>query len=312
MKREEIQKRVEEYLAHAQEGLEIENPKIDFKAKWYNLKDKLGEAEFVKDTTSIANTIGLDGFIIIGFDDEKKAFTQSTFKIDSGLKDTDELSKIIIKRCSNLFDIALYEFVIISNKVSVLHIPPTLEKPIVIKNHITKRREEQQRIFVRKGTSTFPASKYDIEMMFYDRKNVEPKYQYDISLMTVSIRESSVGKKQFFKIINTIDLEVIFDNYGKRTIALKDASVFLKNENEAIAFVVDKAIVLRKQLHTNLNGSVFCVIAKDNIVDLCFTFKESEAQRILKLEEFNQIELILTFSNGTKVSEVYNLWSKAL
>lgn len=310
MRREDIQKKVAEFIAHSIQGLEIESPKVDFKAKWYNLKDKLEEAEFIKDTTAIANTIGLDGYIIIGFNDKEKTFTQSTFKEDSGLNDTNELSKIIIKRCSNLFDLAVYEIIVDENKISVIHIPPTLEKPIVIKNHKTKKREEENRILVRKGTNTFPASKYDIEMMFYDRKNITPKFQYDIDLIDVNINKF-ITSERIGRIRptafpgNLLKLNVAFDNYGKRAIALKGVSIWLENEFESIEF--EGRTIQLKEGNRSVVNNIFCTIAPNTIIELLFSFEEKNSRKELKLEDYNQLKLGLSFSNGKEILETLKI-----
>ena len=45
-----------QYVVKSINGIEIESPKVDFKSKWYNLKEKKEIYEFLKDVTSIANT----------------------------------------------------------------------------------------------------------------------------------------------------------------------------------------------------------------------------------------------------------------
>lgn len=40
---------------------------MDFKTKWYDLTNETEINEFVKDTSAIANTPGLHGFIVIGY-----------------------------------------------------------------------------------------------------------------------------------------------------------------------------------------------------------------------------------------------------
>ena len=179
---ENIEKLAIKYLVNSIEGLEIENPKIDFKRDWYDLKDSNGINEFLKDTTAIANTYGYsDGFIIIGFDDKKKEFKDSNFE-DSKLKDKSDIPDIIIKRCSDLFNIGIYDVKYKEHKIAVIHIPPTFEKPIFIKNYqkIKENAGIPHRVFVRKDSTIREASKYDIEMMFYERGNMQPDYDFDI------------------------------------------------------------------------------------------------------------------------------------
>lgn len=83
---------------------------------------------------SIANTFGLDGFIVIGFDDREKKFYPASFK-DSGLKDTSDLTAIINKSVDRLFEINHHEITYKDKRLSILHIPPSLNKPHVLRVH---------------------------------------------------------------------------------------------------------------------------------------------------------------------------------
>lgn len=187
MTREQIEKQVAKYLTDSINGLDVENPKVDFKRQWYDLTDIESINEFLKDTTAIANTVGLDGFIIIGFDDKTKSFHNTIFK-DSNLNDSSRIPDIIIKRCSNLFDLNTYDIVFNGSNLSIIHIPPTLEKPIFIINYQKKKTDTgiPHRVFIRKNSTVREASKYDIEMMFYDRKNIQPEYDIDINLYAIA------------------------------------------------------------------------------------------------------------------------------
>ncbi|MBK9333814.1 MAG: hypothetical protein IPM96_15750 [Ignavibacteria bacterium] len=75
----EIIKLVRANIYQAIDGMSKENNKFDFKKLWYNLKDDLDLNEFLKDVSSIVNTPGPDGYIVIGFDDKSKKYKQSVF-----------------------------------------------------------------------------------------------------------------------------------------------------------------------------------------------------------------------------------------
>ncbi|MEO5600855.1 MAG: RNA-binding domain-containing protein [Cyclobacteriaceae bacterium] len=158
--------------------MDKENPKFDFKAIWYDLKSSKDISEFLKDTTSIVNTFGPDGFIVIGFGDKKKEFTQTTFK-DSKLRDSADIINLINGN-DRLFIVNTIDIEVKGNSLSVIHIPPSIDKPHVIKKYITyetdgqAKKEEDNKIWVRKNSQTFTASKYDIDLMYYDRKNILP------------------------------------------------------------------------------------------------------------------------------------------
>lgn len=182
MTREEVIKLAENYIAQARNGLDIENPKVDFKACWYNLNTSPGINEFIKDTSAMANTFGLDGLIIIGYDAKTKCLGNAKFS-SSGFKDTSLIPDLIIKKVDRLFDINIYDARVDETDVCIIHIPPSIDKPHVIRLYHTFekngkiKKEEHQKIFVRRITSTIPAGKNDLELMYYDRKNFIPEYK---------------------------------------------------------------------------------------------------------------------------------------
>ena len=221
---EQIKKEVTDMIIQSINNQDVEHPKFDFKRKWYDLKSAKDIIEFVKDTTAIANTFGLDGLIVIGFDERTKEFHNAKFS-DSGLKDKTELDSILIRRISNSFEINEYDFLINGNQISVIHIPPSIEKPHIIKNYQTFKKdgtiqETQQVTFVRKNSRTYPASKYDFDLMYYDKKNIVPDYNILIVPISVHVKGNSVNSH----------IQIIFDieNLGRRPVA------FLKYRLEVI------------------------------------------------------------------------------
>lgn len=210
---------IKSYLDQAISGLSKENPKFDFKKIWYDLTDKKGINEFLKDTSGIANTFGPDGFIIIGFDDKTKLFNDTCFA-DCGLKDSNEVYGIINKRVDRLFEFDTEDIEIDGNRLSVIHIPPSLDKPHVIRNYQTfdkdgnLKRNDDHKIFVRKNTSTLTATKYDLELMYYDRKNIIPEYKLIVMIDSRLSRFSggSVG----FRFSANLSIE----NVGLRPVSL--------------------------------------------------------------------------------------------
>ena len=237
--REKIEKQIRIYIYQILDAIEKgkkadnENPKLDFKRIWYDLKSKVGINEFLKDTTAIANTVGLDGFIVFGFDDKTGEFFDSYFE-DSMLSDTSELNGIIIKRCSNLFDVIFYPIEIEGKRLSVLHIPPTLEKPIVITNYQkfnkdeTIKGEEAQRIFIRKGTAIHPASKYDLEMMFYDRKNIKPDYELELEIVAISFLNGAHRRGEYINNAFQFYITFNYENLGRKSISIHKLALIIK------------------------------------------------------------------------------------
>jgi hypothetical protein len=184
----------------------------------------------------MANTVGLDGFIVIGYDDRDRTFHPVTFT-DSQLRDTSELPGVIIRHVDRAFDMHYYPITVKSHTLNVLHFPPSLDKPHVIRLHRTwskdgVMRQEPQRVYHRIGSRTVEADKYAIDLMYYDRKNVEPEYKVYGTIAQSTIKFSNIMD---YRISNNrsigaqLALHIGFENVGKRTIAVKGVTAIVPN-----------------------------------------------------------------------------------
>ena len=304
------------YFKQNLKGQEVENPKVDLKKSWYNLKSKPSLNEFLKDTSSIANTFGPDGFIILGIDEKEKKQYDANFN-DSGLKDSNELIGIINKRIDRAFDINYYEELINNKKIGILHIPPSLDKPHVIKNYQTFHKdgkiksEENHRIFVRSGTSTRFATKYDFELMVYDRKNIHPDYIIEVYLNEITFREIDQNKISAGGIIN-------IENIGKRPISISDLILkFYFGNNE---FIFNNA---EAEMEFNSITSLIKIESRNIIVNPNRIFQKSIKVYLSDLgtakltEQFNEnikqvAKIVVEFqlNNGKKIIKDCNLMFK--
>jgi len=234
MNREEIIILVKQYLAQSIQGLEMENPKFDFKSKWYDLKSTNDLAEFLKDTSAMVNTFGPDGLIVIGFNDKTKEFISSPFS-NSGLKDTSALSDVISRHIDRPFNLAYYEDVFDGNILGILHFPPSIDKPHIIRNYKTERkgniREEANKIFIRKNSQTFTANRHDLELMIYDRKNIIPEFEVHCSFhkSAFSIDYGAIRREDgplYAKLVLNIE------NTGRRPVAICKIEMTLSEYND--------------------------------------------------------------------------------
>ncbi len=217
MTKEQIISLVSSHITDALSGMTKEYPKLDFKTAWYNLKDEVETNEFIKDSSAIANTPGLDGFIVIGFDDNQNTFSPAAFS-DSQLKDTNELDGMIIRRVDRNYSLAVYDEIILGHMVSIIHIPPSFDKPHVIKNYTTKKGNSQQhRVFIRRGTTTQLATKYDLDFIAYDRKNLIPEYS-----LFVSCSKSSMSVNHGHSQNVDLDIGLVIENSGLRPVAITE------------------------------------------------------------------------------------------
>lgn len=304
----EIKKKVESIIQHSLDGYEAESSKVDFKYRWYDLNDANSQNEFLRDTTAIVNTIGLDGFIIVGYDDKLKRFNKSSFS-DCGLKDTSQIQNLIIKKCSNIFTINTYDFMIEGNAISVIHIPPIIDKPVVLLNYkkIKKSgviKQEEQRIFVRKNSRTFYASKNDLELMFYDRKNLEPDYDYQIDYLNHEIHSNNIFRKQGAQKIplihNMIKLSFNIENIGKRNLVIKDTKIeFSASGIDFVLEGIHKVDEYGKK--AKIENLVSTIKPEESRLIEVF-YSESETRRSinsLRIQTPVKVEFILT--NGKKL-----------
>ncbi|SIO53673.1 AlbA family DNA-binding domain-containing protein [Chitinophaga niabensis] len=278
-----ISEQVIQLIQQSLSGLEAENPKVDFKEKWYDLKDKRGISEFIKDTSAIANTFGLEGLIIIGYDDKTKTFTDASFS-HCGLRDSADLYSLIVRHVSDAFEINYYETEYEKNILGVLHIPPSLHKPHLIRNYQTFdkngliKSEVEQRIFVRKNTGTFPATKYDLELMYYDRKNIIPEYELHV---TIDLKIPDIGPSRHLQngkyhcIGVTASINFTFENTGRRPLSFKFLELTMalyedSGASEKISFR-SKSLLSPDWFHGGVLKSQEIRLARINLESLSFS-----------------------------------------
>lgn len=312
MNREQIKHKVESYIQKSIDGLEIESPKVDFKRQWYNLKDRKGKNEFIKDVSAIANTFGLDGFIIIGFDEKTKGFHSTRFN-DSNLRDSSDITNLIASKCSDLFDVNTYDFSINEGSISVIHIPPTLVKPIVVLKHETYAKDgniknHPNKIFVRKNTVVKDAAKYDIELMYYDRKNIIPDYELSTTVNDYKFNLSRSSLKSFF-----VEINLTITNSGRKPVAIKDITgrLILFNGEEIDFGRATKIIRRTKTINFagNLN-SHNSIVKSNDILNDEFDMELDDSKGVLnmfdKSDLKNQIKKIYIqyyLSNGNYIND---------
>jgi len=216
MTREEIEKMVSSYLEQSIGGLIIENSKFDFKKEWYDLNKEPSIQEFIKDTSSVVNTYGPDGIIVIGFDDKTKKF------IDSKLpKDPSDIINLVNKRVDRLFEINTYDILFQGHSLSVIHIPPSMDKPHIIRNYKTyypdgtEKNSYQNVSLVRKNSRKDFTTRYDLDLMLWDNKNVVPDYRilssYHFDSIHFTLYDDEVPKCKIY---------LTLENVGKRPVGI--------------------------------------------------------------------------------------------
>jgi len=240
MTREEIEKMVSSYIEQSRSGLSVENSKFDFKREWYDLKLEEGIQEFIKDTTSMVNTYGPDGLIVIGFDDKSKEFVDSTLPIDPS-----NIVNLVNKRVDRLFEINTYDIVYQGYSLSVIHIPPSMDKPHVIRNYKTfhkdgKEKNSYQNVtLVRKNSRTDFSTRYDLDLMLWDNKNVEPEYRIISSCDVEFLNFRQDGDER-----PKCRIYLTLENIGRRPVGISKISITFKlfedsSPDEEMVFQID-------------------------------------------------------------------------
>ncbi|MEZ4776958.1 MAG: ATP-binding protein [Bacteroidia bacterium] len=203
---------VRSYINQSLAGLKKENNNFDFKRKWYDLSMTNGIYEFLKDVSAMANTIGGDSYIVIGYDEDKNKFYPTRFE-DSKLNDVNELMGIIAKHIDRAFIIDHFEIEYENNPLSVIYIPNSHDKPHVIRMHIQEdsngnKKTFEQRIYLRNSTGTKLASRADLDLIYHDRKGFIIEYSVAVGLTNINFGQ------------NYSELWMNIENVGQRTIAI--------------------------------------------------------------------------------------------
>ena len=300
MNLEEILKIVTDAIAQAEAGREVERSKIDFKLRWYDLRNDKERNEFVKDTSAIANTFGPDGFIVIGFDPAPPTKYQDAKFSDCNLKDTSDMLNLLKDAVTFLFDVDVHEISVSGHTLSVIHLPPSIDKPHVI--HKFKRfdrdgvktSEEANRIFVRKLTTNSIATRSDIELMYYDRKNVIPEYEIATSFSLGTVITNTGDTHASMEFIITIE------NLGRRPVAIDEISFELQFLFRGIT-EFDKL-----SFRANLIGDPIC-LQPGNIRSQRVKFLSSEPMNVSNLHERKELREELAQQRGNAKNILFTM-----
>lgn len=220
---------VESIVEKGRIGLHLEREKVELKRQWIDLaKDKgsglrARESEFLKDLVAMANTPGLEGYLIYGIDEHGNVydapFTQT------GFPDQSLLRQFVIRKVSKPVDFNIVEVPFQDKKVAILVVPPSLEKPHSINLYVTRKGIQRENyIPIRRGTAVTPANAFDIEWMIFDRKNIIP--EYDLRIDTYPHQPRLTGSHLAGEVGIVLEFQVALENAGRRPILLVAGEFF--------------------------------------------------------------------------------------
>lgn len=227
MQKQELKKFINQIILRVRIPEQIEENKLELKSEWYNFIDrnrkKQNESEFLKDLAAIANTTGPTGYLIIGINEKTGELKNSPIS-KCGFQDISYVQKLVVKAIDKPVDFEYLELTVKDNSkksiIAVFVIPPSLDKPHVIGSYLSKKGNEIiNYIPVKKATNIYNANRSDIELMYYDRKNIEPEYALELKSYKPKLGiSSSIAEVK-------INFQICFQNYGRKPIAIVECAL---------------------------------------------------------------------------------------
>ena len=231
MNEEEIKKRVQHWISVLRNKGKVEESKVELKREWPLLQQsnselrQIAESEFAKDLAAIANASGPGGLLIYGIGEDGTVF-DAPFR-STGYRDHTDLTNLVVRLVDLPINFELKEVIWDDagqgKTISVISIPPSQDKPHVIRCHLSKKNKPiGNYIPIKKDTGTWPASRSDIEGMFYDRKYIEPEYSIE---MTVLGRGLILNYRESREL--EADKQVVFQNTGRRISVIRESKLVI-------------------------------------------------------------------------------------
>ena len=149
--------------------LNNENPKIDFKST-LDITTKKNKAELIKDIIAITNSQPVNdpnGYYIIGAQD-KRLIDILPLNLDDAT-----LQQIVNSKCHKPINFQFRQFSIKGTTIGVIIIPKSDERPHhILENYFGdhgKKLLQKGTIFIRKGSSSYIATREDLDLIYEER-----------------------------------------------------------------------------------------------------------------------------------------------
>ncbi len=233
MDRETLTKLLEHSVARLKNNELVEEAKLELKRQWPCLNSpdpkerQIAESELLKDIVGLVNKPGPEGYLVFGIDEKTGDLFDAPFS-QCGLRDAVDLARLIVKRVDLPVRVEVIDLPLLQKTVSVLILPPSIEKPHFITRYVKPGDSViDNYIPIRKTNGIFPATRSDVEMMYYDRKNIEPEYALTIFAHNPRLFVNvSPGKTQ-------VDFQLAFENFGRKPVVIVDSTMTISADPPA-------------------------------------------------------------------------------
>lgn len=278
-------------------GQTLERNKLEFKRQWYNLSwtKKPGEGkelrnkeyyEFLKDCCAIINSYGRDdGFIVIGVDESKELF--DTNLTDSGLNDSSKIKDVIIGNVDKAFLIDIDYINVEGKQLSVIHIPPSTDKPHLVAEYWSKNLHKSENvIWIKNGSGATIATRGDIDRMYWERSNIVLDDKLDVAMNLRNTRFNSIsGSKIEVKSVPYIE------NVGTKKLLISKFRLNVSFQGERYTFYTEDTNRMLLPNHPTTELTLFYAFInlgdaeRKKLADLM-----NQALQVLKFESFIAIK----------------------
>lgn len=306
------QEQIQNYIRTLKVGGKIENPLIELKRQWWDFENEMGISEFIKDTTSLANTPGGNGYIIIGLDERTGEIFNSPFPSHEKYDDPTKLGNLIYRKVQEPFTLEFFELTIDQKIIVVVEIIESHNRPHIIKEHKTPKQTIQNFIPIRKSSGTRPADKFDLDLIYSSRSVNIPAYKLDlyVSKITYLYNQPYDNKKGF-----CIDASLL--NTGQRSNFITAGELTLFNDSTPLTSFELTQIRLRDESFSkwhDLKRDDFLPLEPNVIINTYMGFAVEHNQ----IEDYNELykdkfknckfQLSITdFKGSTTLSELFQV-----
>lgn len=215
------------YIDMIRAGAMCENEKLDFKLKWWDLKDfkkmdSLGTNEFLKDITAMANTPGGTGYIVVGVGEEHGTLQDAYIPMDQTY-----LKGIVYRRVELPFDFSVYQVNVEGKILAVIEVPPSFRRPHCIRQYFKNGRAYSNYVPIRKTTCIETAGKHDFDNMYFEKdRRAVVDYALDVRVMESTILKFLEGSELYDNI--KFELPLIIINKGINVNCIIDGKIVIE------------------------------------------------------------------------------------